>query len=62
MTRVEVWHIVDDTVRVDKLETDGEVNAKIHADGRGYVKTPGTERLYRRVEFVSIDDEPGGAR
>lgn len=59
MKRVEVWHVVDDTVAVDVLETDGVVNAKVHADGRGYVKVRGREWLYRQVERIHIDDEDG---
>lgn len=60
MKRVEVWHLLDDTVRIDRVETDGPVNVKILPDGRGYLKAPGVERLYRRVDFVSIDDLTGG--
>lgn len=60
MKRVEVIHMVDDTVRTDVLEAE-EVNAKIKADRTGYVRTPGDERLYARIERIRITGE-GGAR
>jgi len=59
--KVEVWHLMDDTMAVDRLETDGRVNAKILPGGRGYVKLPGRVRLYARVELIRIDDEGGAS-
>lgn len=70
MTRIEVWHIADDTVAPAVIETDApisEVNAKIHRkrkkdkDKRGYVRVPGRVVLYRQVELIKIE-ETGGAQ
>lgn len=58
MKRAVVDYLVDGVMDLDTV--DGvTVTAKIHPDGRGYVKTPTERRLYANVQRIVIVNDAG---
>lgn len=53
---IVVDYIADDCVSRDTRRTSGHINAKVHADGRGYVKIEGFHALYAKVVRIVIHD------
>lgn len=51
---ITVDYLADDCVCLDTWTTRGPVNAKIHADGRGYVKTGEVTALYAKAQRIVI--------
>ncbi len=53
---ITVDYLADDCMCHDDWTTDAgdAVNAKIHADGRGYVKTSGMAALYAKAQRIVI--------
>jgi hypothetical protein len=51
--KVTVWAIVDD-VLVNETWHGRRLNYKIHADGRGYVRTEHVHVLYANVQRILV--------
>jgi hypothetical protein len=55
--RVRATHFIDNAVAHDVVVTKGPVVSAILTDGRGYVKTPERDILYRELLHVDIVEE-----
>lgn len=57
MKRAEIEYVAEGVVRHDTVDAE-QLSAGIVSDGgRGYIRTPGEQRLYRRIERIVIHIE-----
>lgn len=59
MTRVEVDYLADGVMRTDAVEAEQVSTGIISDAGRGYVCTPGEDRVYRRIERIVVRRQDG---